>query len=175
MNTNQSQLIRTQSSQIAIDFPETFKFVQFGQRRGWDVAVLGQAPMLDEPIHLKDWLLVPAHEDTSQLPSRAFNRIQTLFASGIRPQGFVVVHEAPRQLPSGVAVQQSPLYMPMQSDLLPALSAFGKVAASVLAAAVAVTGVALMSTMVVGLVLLDPILIAVTNEDYWVEIDRWLA
>ena len=174
MNTNQNQLIRTQSSQIAVDFPETFKFVQFGQRRGWDVAVLGQAPMLDEPIHLKDWLLVPAHEDTSQLPSRAFNRIQTLFAAGIRPQGFVVVHEAPRQLPSGVSVQQSPLYVPLQTDLLPAISAFGKVAASVLAAAAGLSGMAFMS-MVVGLALLDPILIAVTNEDYWVEIDRWVA
>jgi len=175
MNTNQSRLIRTQASQIAVVFPETFKLVQFGQRRGWDVAVLGQAPMLAEPIRLKDWLLVPAQEDTSRLPYRAYNRIQTLFVAGIRPQGFVVVHEAPRQLPSGIPTQQPPLYMPMQSDLLPALSAFGKVAASVLTAAAAVTGMALMSSMFVGLALLDPVLIAVTNENYWVEIDRWVA
>jgi hypothetical protein len=175
MNKNQSQLIRKQPNSIALEFPETFKLVQFGRHRGWDVAVLGQAPMLAEPLRLKDWLLVPAQEDTSQIPSRAYQRIQTLFLEGIRPNGFVVVHEAPRQLPSGVVVQQPPFYMPMQSDLLPALSAFGKVAATVLTATAAVAGMALVASMFVGVALLDPILIAVTPDDYWVEIDRWLA
>lgn len=175
MNANQNQLIGKQPSQLVVNFPNTFKLVQLGQRRGWDVAVLGRAPMLAQPVRLKEWLLVPAHDDTSQLPTRAYKRIQTLFVEGIRPQGFVVVHEAPRQLPSGLPTHRPPLYMPAQSDLLPALSAFGKVAGSVLVATAALTGIALMSSMFVGLALLDPILVAVTTENCWVEIDRWLA
>lgn len=175
MNANQNQLINRQPNQLVSNFPETLNLVRFGQRRGWDVVVLGQAPMLIEPIRLKDWLLVPAQEDNSRMPFRAYNRIHALFDRGIRPKGFVVVHEAPLQLPSGVTIKQSPVYAPIQSDLLPALAAFGKIAASALTAAATVTGMALVSTMFVGVALLDPILIAVTKENQWVEIDRWMA
>ena len=54
--------------------------------------------MLTETERVRDYLLVPAHIDSTPLPNHAMERVKYLFNSGIRPQGFVLVHEAPLQL-----------------------------------------------------------------------------
>src|SRR3989304_7399310 len=99
MNTN--PIIQRSTDNLVPTHPETAKLVHYGLSHGWGLAILGQAPMLEEPVRLKEWLLVPAHEDIGQIPTRALNRVQALFAAGVRPQGFVIVHEAPMALPAG--------------------------------------------------------------------------
>ena len=142
-------------------------FLSLGERLGWHTEVLGKAPMLKEPIRLQDWLLVPAHEDTTELPRRTMNRIKTIYSQGLRPQGFVVVHEAPMQLSAPRPVYQKK----------PALEWEG--GSKVLSAIVKVIGALLLGGMLLplgllaGLVMLDPILVAVTQDGYWIEIDRW--
>lgn len=143
------------------------QFLALGDFMGWQTEVIGQAPMLKEAIRLQDWLLVPAHEDTTSLPPRTMRRIKTIFSQGLRPQGFVVVHEAPMQLtaPKPVIVEKSPM------EWEGAGKAIGAIAK--------VLGVLLMSSvllplgLIAGMVLLDPILVVVTEDGYWIEIDRW--
>ena len=38
---------------------------------------------------------LPAQLDSTHIPARALERVQAIYAVGLRPQGFVVVHEAP--------------------------------------------------------------------------------
>lgn len=90
---------------------QAHQFLALGDHMGWQTQVIGQAPMLKEAVRLQDWMLVPAHEDTTPLPTRTMRRIRTIYSQGLRPQGFVVVHEAPMQLmaPKPVIVEKSPM------------------------------------------------------------------
>lgn len=143
------------------------QFLALGDFMGWQIDVIGQAPMLKKAVRLQDWMLVPAHEDTTPLPSRTMRRIQTIYSHGLRPQGFVVVHEAPMQLtaPKPVIVEKSPMEW----------ESVGKVVGAI----TKVLGVLVMSSvllplgLIAGMVLLDPILVVVTKDRYWIEIDRW--
>jgi len=141
--------------------------LSLGDRLGWHTQVIGQAPMLKEAIRLQDWMLVPAHEDTTAIPARTMRRIHTLFSQGLRPQGFVVVHEAPMQLtaPKPVIEEKSPFEW---EGVGKAMGVIAKV-----------MGVMLLGSMLLpfgllaGMVMLDPILVVVTEDMYWIEIDRW--
>jgi len=143
------------------------QLLALGDRMGWQTQVIGRAPMLKEAVRLQDWMLVPAHEDTTAIPARTMRRIHTLFSQGLRPQGFVVVHEAPMQLtaPKPIIEEKPPVEW----------EGVGK-AVGVIAK---VMGVVLLGSMLLpfgllaGLVMLDPILVAVTEDGYWIEIDRW--
>jgi hypothetical protein len=81
---------------------ETRQFIALGRQYHWGFRILGQAPIPEEPVWLGDWLLVPAQINSSTIPERTLERIDTIFASGIRPQGFVMVHEAPKVLTSSI-------------------------------------------------------------------------
>ena len=143
------------------------QLLALGDRMGWQTQVIGRAPMLKEAVRLQDWMLVPAHEDTTAIPARTMRRIHTLFSQGLRPQGFVVVHEAPMQLtaPKPVVEEKSTLEW----------EGVGKTVGVI----TKVMGVLLLGSMLLpfgllaGLVMLDPILVAVTEDGYWIEIDRW--
>ncbi len=65
---------------------ETRQLISLGHRHNWPFQVLGKAPMLQEPVRLGDWLLVPAQDDSTKVPERAMAKIQAIFAAGIRPQ-----------------------------------------------------------------------------------------
>lgn len=163
--------------------------LDLGTRRRWNVTVLGYAPMPTDIVHLGDWMIVPAHMDTAPLPKRAWQRVQAIYEAGLRPQGFVVVHETPQLLTS--ATHKRPR-RPTTDDFRAALRgmtrsvALGatKAAPIVWQVAKAAGTVAWMSAKAVGYstliaigliaaVLVDPILIAVTNDDCWIEVDRW--
>jgi len=165
---------------------ETTQLISLADEHRWPFQVLGKAPMPDVPVRLGDWLLVPAQVDSSPIPQRAWERIQAIFGAGIRPQGFVLVHEAPMMLtaPDGlpsserdVAIRES--QWPGHSGLteLGAVLGAGVAAASGLAAlavgALALIAAVLPITLMAGALMLDPILVAVTEDGYWVEIDRW--
>ena len=143
------------------------QLLALGDRMGWHTQVIGRAPMLKEAVRLQDWMLVPAHEDTTAIPARTMRRIHTLFSQGLRPQGFVVVHEAPMQLAAPkTVVEEKPLVE---------WEGVGKAVGTV----ARVMGVLLLGSLllplglIAGVVMLDPILVAVTEDGYWIEIDRW--
>ena len=172
--------------------PETRQLISLSRKLGWDSSVLGKASMPDSAVRVGNWLLIPAHQDSSPMPDRALRRIQAIHAAGIRPKGFIVAHEAPMMLPapeSESAPAQSgflrlPAISPGVRSALKAVAiilsviALGLVTvASAIAVAVAVFTIAMAMmvpiAMVGTLLLIDPILIVVTEDGYWIEIDRW--
>ena len=172
----------------AIVSPEVRQMVTLGRQRGWRCAVLGQAPLPSEPVRLGDWYIVPVHQDSSPVPARALERVQSVFAAGLRPKGFVMVHEAPKLLAAPRqdrpdTVRMSALPAQLKSGLKVASIALGALATLL----VVTTGLAILAlaaislaailivpvVLAVGAVVVDPILVAVTEDGYWVEIDRW--
>ena len=185
-----SMIIATRLAKLVSE--ETRRLMNLGRHQGWDIRVLGQAPMPTEPVKLGDWVLVPADQDSSPIPSRAMRRVRTIKASGIRLRGFVVAHESPKLLKAPDHVQTDnpraptlriPALSPkVKSFLKVAVGAFGMlvIAAVVLSAvAMAVAAIAAVAVLALPLalagtlILVDPILVAVTEDGYWIEIDRW--
>jgi len=162
----------------ALRSPKTTKLVALGERRGWEARVLGRAPLPQAAVRFGEWLIVPIEQDTSQVPARALRRVQAIYEAGLRPAGFVVVHEAPLQLagPAPKPVQIDP------AEIVERLRPLGEVAVKVAGMLVVVgVNVALalafiampLPFLVIGALALDPILIAVMDDGSWVEIDRW--
>ena len=132
------------------------QLLDLGRRQNWLFAYLGKAPMLTRPKRVGNWLLVPAQLDSSPLPESAWQRIQTIYAEGIQPAGWVVIHEAPLLLP---APDDKPKNVP---PLYGRLAVLGGLAS-------------LLGYLIWMGVLIDPILVAVTPAGDWIEIDRWVA
>ena len=186
--TNDVQLIAPKNNrQLAskIGF-EARQLLDHGNQRGWEVAVLGQAPMPREHIHLGDWLIVPAEQDSSEIPARTMERIQSIFEAGIRPKGFVMVHEAPKMLaaPQDGTSTSQPISFALP-DMTPALKAVGGVLGTLAVVTLGIGGLAVAivagaalaipAVLLAGAVAIDPILIVVTGDDIWIEIDRWMV
>jgi hypothetical protein len=207
MNTNQYSNERTDSlSQTAVaerprrhiaeafPFPisvETQQLITFGKDRDWrEIAILGQGPMIESLARVGDWLLVPAKQDTSQMPARTMARVQALYAAGFRPKDWVIAHEAPLLLAAPpkpkkrwwedvvkpAAVQASKAIGKASDVAMPVLWKVTKATAQVTWAVTkvaAVTSVVAMGALLAAAVTMDPICIAITDDDTWVEIDRW--
>ena len=169
--------------------PHVRDLKSLGRRVNWKCAILGHAPLPEEPIRYGEWLIVPIHLDSSPIPPRALERVQAIYSAGLTPRGFVVVHEAPKLL-------AAPIHQARESRF--ALSALPGAARSALktlggvlvgagvlllsvtsAVALAVAAISLAALLLVpasliaSVALVDPILVAVTPDGYWVEIDRW--
>lgn len=153
---------------------DTKQLMVLGEQHRWPFHVLGSAPLPEEPIRLGDWLIVPAEDDPTPIPARTMTRIQAIFAAGLQPKGFVVVHEAPKLLkapveprepnvPQARTVAHITLTPGSTSD---ALAAFGTAMSSM-------ASVILPMFVFLAAAIVDPILVVVTQEDLWVEVDRW--
>ena len=158
--------------------------VAFGRSVGWAFPVLGHAPIPTIPIYINNWLIVPAHLDNTPLPYRAQDRMNTILSAGFRPKDWLIIHEAPPLLtaPKTVQKQQStmdwitPQTKKKSKKILKTTgSALGAVALATGTAAIAVAAVALIipAFLIAGALVVDPILVAVSEDGFWVEIDRW--
>ncbi len=128
-----------------------------GERNNWRFVNLGKAPIPEQPVRAGEWLILSATEDSSPIPNKTMQRIKTIYQEGIRPLHWVVVHEAPFLLsPPEPEKQKKP-------RLLPYLALLGGL------------GVWLATTIITTAAIVDPILIAITPEFDWIEIDRWFG
>jgi len=135
-----------------------------GEKRGFDFAFLGTAPVPREPVYIPGWWIIPATQDQSQIPARSLQRIRLLFDAGLRPAAFVIVHEAPQALPA-------PSVLP--EKIKTTKTSPEKEPDSLLTGLLSGVSLALPLVFLAGLALLDPILVAITEEQEWIEIDRW--
>jgi len=162
------------------------ELIDFGNSQGWDFMVLGNAPIPEYPIRSDDWLIVPAHLDNTVLPEFAKLRMDAIFSAGIRPKAWFLVHEAPKLLPPTIesdihvdGLNQRIVSRRNRQKLRSVLKVVGiavgviAVAAGALAVAAFVAAVTLPALLVPAALLLDPILVAVTEDGYWIEIARW--
>jgi len=146
------------------------RLVALGTAHYWPFQVLGRAPMVAEPVRLGDWLLIPAQQDSTAIPPRAMNRIHAIFAAGIRPQGFVVVHEAPMLLKAPAAAQPQPRPLAVNISVPDSTPDFAAALGTGLSA---LASIIFPMMMFAAVAIVDPILVTVTEDGYWVEIDRW--
>jgi hypothetical protein len=154
----------------------TKQLLTLGREEGWPFRILGQAPMLTEPMRIQDWFLVPALEDSTPLPDATMERLYAIYGNSIHPQGFVLVHEAPLRLTSPVQEKTKPTKTVDFKKIGGAALGFAALTGSVLAgAAIAVVGglLILPAGLIAAAVIIDPILVAVMPDNTWVEIDRW--
>ena len=156
--------------------PQTKQLLTLGEENHWSTQILGQAPMLKEPLLVKNWVLMPALLDETPLPERAMERIHAVYKVGIRPQGFVIVHEDPLQ----IETPQTEVKPKLDSDLLKKIGGAAMGIGILTGSIAALVGIAILGGILlapIGLlgaaVVLDPILVVVTTDNYWVEIDRW--
>jgi len=163
-------------------YQPTQQLLGLGRRNGWDFHSLGYAEYPEKPVRLEKWMITPAHLDSSPIPKRTMVRIQTIYESGLRPRGFVVVHEAPMALSApkkqppvfGLPAPNSPKPAPpppiqkIESSSPSFSDQLGEVAAIFGTLAMVVFPMLFLSILA-----LDPIVVAVMEDGCWVEIDRW--
>jgi len=132
---------------------QTQLLLDVGYRNNWDFIHLGKAPIPTQPVRVGDWLIVSAQEDQTRIPRKTMHRIQTIYESGVQPQSWVVVHEAPYLLEAPKKEKRR--------NTIPYLALLGGL------------GIWLATSLVTAAAIVDPILIAITTDFDWVEIDRW--
>lgn len=132
---------------------QTQLLLDVGYRNNWEFFFMGNAPIPTQPVRVGDWLIVDAQEDQTRIPRKTMHRIQTIYAEGIRPKKWILVHEAPYLL--------SPPKEKKKKRVGPYLALLGGL------------GILLASSVITTAAVVDPILIAVTPDLDWVEIDRW--
>ena len=173
--------VQSQALRKAIPVREQEKqILALGQREHWDFRVLGVAPVPATAIRLKDWWLVPLHEDTSTIPAHALERVRTLYEAGIRPRTFVIAHEAPKQI---APPRETPIISPfaywskrIADGAVQSAKVAGQIAAVVAPVVLTILGAGLFASFAVaGALVADPCLIAVTDDEVWIQIDYWMA
>lgn len=158
------------------------------------VRVLGRSRAPIVARRLGEWWVEPVSART-RLPSRARGRLQVLLSAGVQIKAVVLFHEIP-----GVARRRSTweslvvhvnLWLQQESPIvveqaLEALASTLKKHAPVLGrlllsgGTAVLTGIALVALAavlaapaVIGVALSDPCLVVVTEDGYWIEVDRW--
>ena len=129
------------------------QLLALGKANGWHFQSLGKAPTPVDPIHLDGWVVIPAEQDTHPILNRTKHRIKTVYASGIRPLAWVVIHEAPALLPAPNQQKASGIFAQVFG-----LFTLGSI----------------LSMLVMTAAVVDPILVAITPDGEWIEIDRWI-
>lgn len=143
------------------------QFLAVGEKRGFGFVFLGTAPVPEAPVYVPGWWIIPAEQDRSQVPAKSLQRIRSLFAVGLRPAAFVIVHEVPQALPNPAIPSSNVEGMPERA--MKTRTGAKNVLDRLLSAA----SLVLPLTFFAGLALIDPILVAITDDLEWIEIDRW--
>ena len=127
------------------------------REKHWHFKVLGNFGMPEIPAINNEWLYIPVTVDDPIIPKRALARVKVVQQMGLKTQGLIIAHEAPKQL-------CAPVVEPPKVEPVKRLD---------LASAVAEILRVLGSLFLVGL-LLDPALIVVLDDGTWIEVMSWL-
>lgn len=167
---------------------------QLGERVGFRLHLMGHSQAPITPHRVGAWWMEPLR-DYEALPPRARYRLESLLSSGLQPKAVVLFHELPQfmeqedfgistlvnktdrlryQIPETVEAFSANV-----AKKLPVVGALlwrvGLVVLPlvVLSLGVLVAGAATAATAVGTAVALDPCLVVVTVDGYWIEVDRW--
>lgn len=173
---------------------EAERLMDLGRQGGWRPSIVGRGPVPEEAFRDGDWVVVPATEDSSEVPAWALERIQSVYREGFRPVGWLLIHEAPAGLLPG-PVEEKPSVAERLAELRdktgerlqelaePAgelVKGTAKVVGTIAVAGLAAAAVAAVAIPAIALFAIasgiDPILVAVVDDGgqlAWVEIARW--
>jgi len=182
MNTTHTKT-RWTNSTFRID-NSAKSLIDFGRSQGFDFRQLGKAPMPNTVTRIDKWLITPMHLDSTPLPERARQRMKLVAEVGIRPKGWLLIHEAPKHLPAPqqektVTQPKETIHPEIKQQAKKALKVTGSIlggfaiATGGLALAIGAITLLVPAFLIAGVVMLDPILVAVTDDGHWIEIDRW--
>ena len=155
---------------------ETTQILTLGSQKGWRFTLLGHAQLPEEPVHLENWMIVPATQDSSEIQPHTYEKIRAIYAEGIKPQGFVVVHEAPRYFSAPKSTSKhnpAPSFSTKKQAPQPGVQVMDVLTSVMTMTAMATTMLFALGALVMSAALIDPILVAVMEDGSWVEIDRW--
>jgi len=146
---------------------------------GFPVRILGQSMAPVIPQQVGDWWLEPLGPATI-LPARAQRRLRAVLAAGVVPRAVVVFHELPATPSARLSAVQRhvvsvaralpPMAAAVERSALRLLPVLGWLLIAAVRALLC--GLA---AVVAALVLVDPCLVVVTEDGWWLEVDRWLA
>jgi hypothetical protein len=150
------------------------------------------AEVPDKPTRVGDWMVYrPTKEE---LPTRAKQRVMEMLEAGIRPVDLVLYHEIKE--PGFIEARLSPAVKATGSRLatwasqdVPVMTEkawevtkkhgptlLGMVVAGIaVVATLLLVGLAYTALAVVSAIVSDPVLVIVTEDGYWIEIDRWYS
>jgi len=159
---------------------QSAQMLSLGRRNGWGFQHLGYAELPERPVRLQGWLIVPANQDSTPVPPRTLERIKTIYHAGFRPKGFVVVHEAPKTF-QAPRPEQSTTRLLSAPAVPISVSNTGSTSnvsnpsgvADGLGSIISAFATMIFPMLSIGLLALDPIVVAVMDDGSWIEIDRW--
>jgi len=144
--------------------------IDFGKYRGWEFVFLGKEPVPEKPVRKGDWVAVPPEMDNTPYPNNVYEKMLAIQAANLEPKLFLLVHYDPEK-PREMEVAPPKVLPATQSE--PKDSKLGLGSLFVAAGAFAVGIKVLFGLLAAAMFLVDPILVAITEDDEWVEIDRW--
>jgi hypothetical protein len=160
------------------------------------------ATVPDEPLVLGNWEIRPVRttQALSELPTRARRRVSQMAEAGIQVADLLIYHEVkePSRLSTLTASASTQLRIvgPHLSNAKSKLAIWASQDAPVLAdqaqqlirqhGPTLLKGLAVLATVVLTIAMYsalaiasaiasDPVLVMVTDDDYWIEIDRWFS
>lgn len=167
---------------------------QLSERVGFRLHLMGHSHAPITPQRVGAWWVEPLH-NYEALPPRARYRLQSLLSSGLQPKAVVLFHELPQfmeQQDSGIStlVNEADRLRYRIPEMIEALSVnvakklplvgallwrVGLVLLPmvVLSLGVLVAGATTAAVAVGSAIALDPCLVVVTVDGYWIEVDRW--
>lgn len=173
------------------------KVLAVGERMGWDFRVLGRAPMMTAPVFTGGWWVVPAQMDRAVIPAdvrpRVMDKVGEIYQAGINPKGWLLAHEAPKLLAAPASDNKAPTPWWQRYWLMVATRPWAVVSVAIGLAVVGPSIAAfvwglLVKVMMAALMIIaipvvllglgavsgvDPMLILVTEDNVWIEIDQW--
>lgn len=130
------------------------KVLKLADKNHWGFRVSDEQGMIDHPKYQDQWWYIPISEDEKIIHENAKMRIEAIKRSGVKIQGLILGHEAPRLL-------QAPPHPP---KVIEAKQAKPKPDFSFLPSLLLYLGMAM---------LVDPALFVVLDDGTWVEVMTW--
>jgi hypothetical protein len=146
-----------------IQSTEAKKALVLARQYHWFFRVIGTSKMIPNPTYKDGWWLVPVQDDKTIIPKNATQRVEKLIANGVRIQGVIVAHEAPKLL-----------YAPPKEPFKIDYDAIGKTIEQIAAGLASVIATMFgILFLLVPMAMIDPALIVVLEDGSWVEVMRW--
>jgi len=141
---------------------------------GWDdVRVVGEGGVINQPIELNGWLVMPIGLYKKSIPPEAFQRVETIINAEGKMKGFLIADDLRSgEKQSANARFEIPAVSPDWGKIA---TGIGKVAAvvAVITAVISFLPILLGVGAIGAALVYDPLLIVVTAEDEWVCIYEW--
>lgn len=174
--------------------PQAETVLKVGDDYRWEFRLMGKGPALSDTWIIPGWQIVAVDTNNpTSYPASTLEKVQAVNKAGVLPKKWLIANEYLHLL-SGSATARSP-WQRWRRQLIEATTTPSKTVVQVIYGAVLVALLSLIflpilfSLLVVALLVValvigavvvggaadfdHPVLVAVTDDNFWVEVDRW--